>query len=253
MGFTLRAALDLLPPDARVVVVDLNPVVVDWCRGPLAALTGDALADRRVTVRVDDVARVIAGSDPGAWDAIVLDLYEGPHQATNRPGDPLYGTRALERSRPTLRPGGVLAIWSEEPDRPSSIGWRRRASGWSGTARGAADGRTWCTWGGPNRSERNRPGKTSADARPTSADVLKRAAPPDASSVSGVCAGGICPERRHGGCLGGPPDGGLHDENILVRFAALGLVSATACAGDGGDLACNPRSRKARWSWPARR
>ena len=65
MGFTLREALDQLPPDARVVVVDLNPVVVDWCRGPLAALTGDALADRRVTVRVDDVARVIAGSRPG--------------------------------------------------------------------------------------------------------------------------------------------------------------------------------------------
>jgi spermidine synthase len=117
MGFTLRAALDHLPREARVVVVDLNPVVVDWCRGPLAALSGDALADRRVAVRVDDVARVIAGSAPGAWDAIVLDLYEGPHQATNRRGDPLYGARALERSALTLRPGGLLAIWSEEPDR----------------------------------------------------------------------------------------------------------------------------------------
>jgi spermidine synthase len=117
MGYTLRAALDLLPPDGKVVVVDLNRVVVDWCRGPLATLSGDALADRRVSIRVDDVTRVIAGSDPGAWDAIVLDLYEGPHQATNLPGDPLYGTRALERSRITLRPEGVLAIWSEEPDR----------------------------------------------------------------------------------------------------------------------------------------
>jgi spermidine synthase len=106
-----------LPPDGKVVVVDLNPVVVDWCRGPLAALSGNALADRRVSIRVDDVSRVIAGSDPGAWDAIVLDLYEGPHQATNLPGDPLYGTRALERTRITLRPEGVLAIWSEEPDR----------------------------------------------------------------------------------------------------------------------------------------
>jgi spermidine synthase len=117
MGYTLRAALDRLPPDGKVVVVDLNPVVVDWCRGPLATLTGNALGDRRVAVRVDDVAKVIAGSDPGAWDAIVLDLYEGPHQATNLPGDPLYGTRALERSRITLRPQGVLAVWSEEPDR----------------------------------------------------------------------------------------------------------------------------------------
>jgi spermidine synthase len=118
MGFTLRAALDGLPPGAEVTVVDLNPAVVGWCRGPLAALTARAIDDGRVTTRVDDVARVIAGSAPGSWDAIVLDLYEGPHQATNRPSDPLYSLAALERSRRALREGGVLAIWSEEPDAP---------------------------------------------------------------------------------------------------------------------------------------
>ena len=118
MGYTLRATLDELPTTARVTVVELHPVAVDWCRGPLAALTGDALADRRVKVVVGDVARVIGAAAAGAYDAIVLDLNEGPHQATNRASHPVYGRAALERARKPLRPGGVLAIWSEEPDRP---------------------------------------------------------------------------------------------------------------------------------------
>jgi spermidine synthase len=118
MGYTLRATLDELAPAARVTVVELNPIVVSWCRGPLAALTGEALADRRVKVVVADVARVIAAAPAAAYDAIVLDLYEGPHQATNRAADPLYGRAALERAAKALRPGGLLAVWSEEPDRP---------------------------------------------------------------------------------------------------------------------------------------
>jgi spermidine synthase len=118
MGYTLRATLDELPATARVTVVELNPAVVTWCRGPLAAHTDNALADRRVKVVVRDVARVIGAAAAAAYDAIVLDLYEGPHQATNRASDPLYGRAALERAGKALRPGGVLAIWSEEPDRP---------------------------------------------------------------------------------------------------------------------------------------
>jgi spermidine synthase len=118
MGYTLRATLDELPATARVTVVELNAQVVPWCRGPLAALTNDALADRRVKVIVADVARVISAAPAAAYDAIVLDLYEGPHQATNRASDPLYGRAALERAATALRPGGVLAVWSEEPDRP---------------------------------------------------------------------------------------------------------------------------------------
>jgi spermidine synthase len=117
MGYTLRATLDQLPATARVTVVELNGAVVDWSRGPLAVLTGRALADRRVRTIVRDVARVIDAAQPASWDALVLDLYEGPHQATNRAHDPLYGRAALERAFTVLRPGGVLAVWSEEPDR----------------------------------------------------------------------------------------------------------------------------------------
>jgi len=118
MGYTLRAALDALPAAAQVTVVDLNRVVVDWCRGPIAGLTGRAIEDPRVEVLVADVAQVIAAARHGSLDAIVLDLYEGPHEATSRSATSLYGSPALQRARAALVPGGVLAIWSEEPDRP---------------------------------------------------------------------------------------------------------------------------------------
>jgi len=114
MGYTLRAALDELPRDATVEVVELNPRVVDWCRGPLAALTAAALDDRRVQVRVGDVARAIADAPAGRYHAILLDLYQGPRA---RADDQLYGADALQRTRAALRSGGVAAVWSEEPDR----------------------------------------------------------------------------------------------------------------------------------------
>jgi len=118
MGYTLRAALDRLPPRAKVDLIDLNATVVTWCRGPLAPLTAAAIDDRRVSVEVADVSRVIAAAPAGSYDAIVLDLYEGPHQATNQLHDPLYGAAALARTHRALRTGGVLAIWSEEADQP---------------------------------------------------------------------------------------------------------------------------------------
>jgi spermidine synthase len=118
MGYTLRAALDLLPTTTKVTVVELNRDVAEWCRGPLAALTEGAVADPRVTVVVDDVSRFIANAEPGSFDAILLDLYEGPHHATQRGEDPLYGGRALSAAYAALSPGGVLAVWSEEPDTP---------------------------------------------------------------------------------------------------------------------------------------
>jgi spermidine synthase len=118
MGYTLRAALDRLPARAEVVLVDLNAVVVEWCQGPLAPLTAGAINDPRVTVRVKDVAQVIGAAPPASYDAILLDLYEGPHQANNRAHDPLYGAAALERDRRALRPHGTFAVWSEEIDRP---------------------------------------------------------------------------------------------------------------------------------------
>jgi len=123
MGCTLRAALDALPADARVVVAELNETVLRWCRGPLAALTGRAVEDPRVEVKIGDVAEVIAEalrSGAQSYDAILLDLYEGPHPATQPRGHPHYGDEALARTRRALgrSPGreGVLAIWSEDPD-----------------------------------------------------------------------------------------------------------------------------------------
>jgi len=116
MGYTLRAALDALPPGARVEVAELTPEVEAWCRGPLAILTGDAVADPRVRIVIDDVARLIADAPRGHYDAIVLDLYEGPHAATQRADDPFYGRAALARSHAALARGGTLAVWSEDPD-----------------------------------------------------------------------------------------------------------------------------------------
>jgi spermidine synthase len=126
MAYTLRAALDALPAGAEVTVAELTPEVEAWCRGPLAALTDGAISDPRVRVVIDDVARVIASAPLGHYDAIVLDLYEGPHAATQRADDAFYGRAAIARSRAALVVGGVLAVWSEDPDEPFA---RRLAAG----------------------------------------------------------------------------------------------------------------------------
>jgi spermidine synthase len=119
MGLTLRAALDSLSNDARVIVAELNPVVVNWCRGPLANLTNRAIEDPRVTVVIEDVARVIsraAGRDAKKNDAIIIDLYEGPGTGTDPVHDPFYGSRALETTAAALASGGIFAVWGESPD-----------------------------------------------------------------------------------------------------------------------------------------
>ncbi len=116
MGYTVRAALDALPAAAEVVVAELTPEIEAWCKGPLAPLTGAALDDPRVRVVIGDVARVIARAPRGHYHAILLDLYEGPHAATQRADDPFYGRAALAASRAALAAGGVLAVWSEDPD-----------------------------------------------------------------------------------------------------------------------------------------
>ena len=116
MGFTLRALLDRAPEAARVVVAELNPVVVEWCRGPLAAAAGEVLRDPRVRVEIGDVAALISRSPAGAFDLILLDLYEGPNSATQAADDPLYGPRALAHLHRALAPRGVAGIWSEDAD-----------------------------------------------------------------------------------------------------------------------------------------
>jgi spermidine synthase len=114
MAYTVRAALDVLPKKAQVTVAELTPEVETWCKGPLALLTKGAALDPRVRIVIKDVARVIEEAPAGRFDAIVLDLYEGPHAAQRRENDPFYGRAALQRSYAALATGGVLAIWSEE-------------------------------------------------------------------------------------------------------------------------------------------
>ena len=133
MGYTLRALLDLLPATGRVVVAEINPVVVSWCRGPMAGLTGRAVEDPRVTVEVGDVAAVIRRCAAGneRFGAVVLDLYEGPHGGSRRRDDPLYGRRALDATRAVLEPGGIFAVWGEDHD--PGFEKRLRAGGFSVT------------------------------------------------------------------------------------------------------------------------
>jgi spermidine synthase len=117
MGCTLRAALDALPEGARVTVAELHEVVARWCRGPLAELCGDALADPRVQLRIGDVAELIgeaASSGAGRVDAILLDLFEGPGAGARLRAHPQYGDAALARARAALRDDGVLAVWCED-------------------------------------------------------------------------------------------------------------------------------------------
>ncbi|MET3724236.1 spermidine synthase [Sphingomonas trueperi] len=117
MGFTLRAALGVLGSNAKVTVAELVPKIVDWARGPMAALTNGCLDDPRVKVVFDDVGRVIADGQ-NAYDAILLDVDNGPDGLTRVGNDSLYSMRGLDSARQALRPGGILAVWSAAPDAP---------------------------------------------------------------------------------------------------------------------------------------
>ena len=116
MGFTLRAALDALPADAEVVVAELVPAVAEWARGPLAHLFAGSLDDARVTLLLEDVVRTIQAGR-ARYDAILLDVDNGPSGFVRRANDRLYDRWGLRRARFALRPGGVLAVWSGRPDR----------------------------------------------------------------------------------------------------------------------------------------
>jgi spermidine synthase len=116
MGFTLRATLDQLQPDAAVVVVELLPAVVEWNRGPLGPLAGHPLTDRRVRVEVADVAQVLRSS-PSRFDAVLLDVDNGPTAFTASDNAGLYDNHGLAAARAALTDGGVLAVWSAWDDR----------------------------------------------------------------------------------------------------------------------------------------
>jgi spermidine synthase len=115
MGFTLAAALEVLGPDAEVVVSELVPEVVDWNRTLIGEPAGHPLTDERVTVHLGDVGEQIRHPESG-FDAILLDVDNGPEGLIRRENDWLYGHAGLQAARAALRPGGVLAIWSVSAD-----------------------------------------------------------------------------------------------------------------------------------------
>ena len=124
MGFTLRAALGVLGMEARVVVAELVPEIVAWARGPMAELFGTSLTDPRVTIVETDVSDAIRAK-PSAYDAILLDVDNGPDGLTRKANDRIYGLQGLAEARSALAPGGVLAVWSSGPDAAFSARLRR--------------------------------------------------------------------------------------------------------------------------------
>jgi spermidine synthase len=115
MGFTLRAVLGRLGADARVTVAELVPGIIEWARGPMADVTDGCLDDRRVTVTMGDVASAMARA-AARYDAILLDVDNGPDGLTRAANDGLYSRHGLANASQALRPGGILAIWSAAPD-----------------------------------------------------------------------------------------------------------------------------------------
>ena len=114
-GFTLRAALDRLPPKAVVTVVELSPEVVDWNRGELAPLAGRPLEDARVRVKIADVGEVLRRAEH-AYDAVLLDVDNGPFGVSTATNATLYSGGGVQRCARALRIGGMLAVWSAGED-----------------------------------------------------------------------------------------------------------------------------------------
>ncbi|PBC11006.1 hypothetical protein [Mesorhizobium sp. WSM3859] len=115
MGFTLRASLAALEKDATVTVAELVPAVVGWARGPMSTIFGGCLDDPRVSIREADVGQLIR-AQKAAWDAILLDVDNGPEGIVYKGNDSLYDLAGLAAARAALKPGGVLAVWSQGPD-----------------------------------------------------------------------------------------------------------------------------------------
>lgn len=115
MGFTLRAALAVVGPQASIVVAELVPAVVNWAQGPMGDVFGNSLTDPRVIVHDADVGQMIR-SRRSAYDAILLDVDNGPEGLTRQANDALYDSDGLHAARAALRDGGVLAVWSSGPD-----------------------------------------------------------------------------------------------------------------------------------------
>jgi spermidine synthase len=126
MGFTLRAALAVLGTDARITVAELVPAVIAWARGPLADIFGKSLSDPRASIQAADVIEVIR-THPSAFDAILLDVDNGPEGLVRKANDALYNPKGLKAICRALRASGVLAVWSSGPN--ASFSKRLRDAG----------------------------------------------------------------------------------------------------------------------------
>ena len=124
MGFTLRAALDPLRADAQVVVAELVPGVVAWNQGVLGERAGLPLRDPRTEVRVLDVAKVLK-AEPLGYDAVLLDVDNGPDGLTQQRNDWLYTRAGLDVAHQALRPKGLLAVWSAGADDRFAVRMRK--------------------------------------------------------------------------------------------------------------------------------
>ena len=125
MGFTLRAALKRMGEGGEAVVAEISEKIVDWASGPMAELTGDSLSDPRLDLKICDVAALIDDAIDGTcepYDAILLDVDNGPDGLVRADNNRLYSRTGLGKARDALKPGGILAVWSAAPD-PS---FRRR-------------------------------------------------------------------------------------------------------------------------------
>lgn len=140
MGFTLRAALGTFGPRAAITVAELVPEIVDWARGPMAHLHGGTLNDGRVRISIGDVGAMIRAAR-SQYDAILLDVDNGPDGLSREENDALYSPAGLAQARSALRPGGVLAVWSSGPD-PRFTARLRKAGfeTWEETVRARATG-----------------------------------------------------------------------------------------------------------------
>ncbi|HSM53825.1 MAG TPA: spermidine synthase [Erythrobacter sp.] len=124
MGFTFRAALAKLGGRGRVIVAEVVPEILDWAKGPLAHLTGDTLDDPAGEIVIADVAALIDDAVDGTtlrYDAILLDVDNGPDGIVREGNERLYTRTGIARMRDALNPGGVLAVWSAAPDNKFTV------------------------------------------------------------------------------------------------------------------------------------
>jgi spermidine synthase len=119
MGFTYRAARAKLADKAQIVIAEISETIIDWAKGPMAALTGDSLSDPRLDLRICDVAALIDDANDGTspkYDAILLDVDNGPDGIVRQANNRIYSRTGLAKARDALAPGGILAVWSAGPD-----------------------------------------------------------------------------------------------------------------------------------------